>query len=59
MNLHFPYPRIFSLIQRAMPQAFGDAAKANPERALPPTALFSKAQNRARFYSSAQQQPKV
>lgn len=34
MNLHFPYPRIFSLIQRAMPQAFGDAANANTQSEL-------------------------
>lgn len=34
MNLHFPYPRIFSLIQRAMPQAFGDAANSNTQTEL-------------------------
>lgn len=34
MNLHFPYPRIFSLIQTAMPQAFSDASNSNTQSKL-------------------------
>lgn len=60
MNLHFPSPRIFSLIQRAMPQAFGNASNSNTQSELClQQHCLAKHKKRARFYSSAQQQPKV